>query len=232
MRRFRVLASATLLAAALGSAPVAGQEPDPGVAALDRLAVPLVAERWDVPPQSLSLVFGTLPAGWVADTSAAAELLGSGSGGYWVLRVRTTGGDAGSVRFRAGVRTRVPVAARALRRGHTLVEGDITQVDSLRWGRPEREARNVEPGWVTRRVLDAGDVLRTPAVQPPLAVRTGEAVSLIWKRDGVGLRVAGQAAGSALLGEEVLVRTESGSRLKGVVVAPGIVNVTPGGREP
>ena len=76
-----------------------------------------------------------------------------------------------------------------------------------------------------------GEALRTPAARPPLAVHTGKPVELVWRRNGVGVRAPGKAAGSGAVGAEVFVRTESGQRLRGVIVAPGVVNVTNGGNE-
>jgi flagella basal body P-ring formation protein FlgA len=47
----------------------------------------------------------------------------------------------------------------------------------------------------------------------------------------VRLRLAGVAAGSGALGDQIYVRTESGKRMQGTIVAPGVVDVTAGGAQ-
>lgn len=200
-------------------------------AALRSLALPLVARRWKVSSERVVLDVGAVRSDWSPDSGAHAELLGTGARGQWVLRVYGSDGSSESVRVRAGVRTRARVAARSLPRGHALTTDDMAEAEEVRWGHPVEEESQAEVGWVTRRVLKKGDALRPPAVAPPLAVRSGRPVSVVWRRDGVGLRVDGKAESSASLGEQVLVRTESGKRLKGVVIAPDVVNVTTGGWE-
>ncbi len=201
-------------------------------AAMRTLALPLLAGRWGVSEDRLVVEVGALRNDWQPGADAKAELLGSGLGGYWVLRVLRTGHADESVRLHAGVRTKVEVAARALPRGYTLSDKDVADVTKTRWGAPDGDGPSVRIGWVTRRMIRKGEELRSPAVQPALVVVAGRPVALVWRRDGVGLRVSGRAAGSAALGQDVYVRTRSGRRLRGVVVAPGVVDVTPGASRP
>ena len=72
-----------------------------------------------------------------------------------------------------------PVAARALARGAVLTADDITYPDSA-----AATDSTVAPGWVTRRVVAAGEPLRPPAVQPPVVVTANQPVELEWT-DGV-----------------------------------------------
>jgi flagella basal body P-ring formation protein FlgA len=78
---------------------------------------------------------------------------------------------------------------------------------------------------VTRRTIAAGEVLRSPAVEPPTVVNANSPVEVEWVDGNLTLTVEGIAARNASLGERVPVRTESGKRLEGTVVAPGRVRM-------
>ncbi len=194
-----------------------------------------IAEAWEVSGERLVIEPGSIREGWTAPERPVVELLGSGGGGNWVVRVGdgdSEGTEAESFRIRAGVLAASPVALRALKRGQALAEGDIGSVTRVVWGPPQGDdGPAAQVGWVAARVIDKGDELRRPAVHPPLAVHSGSPVQLVWKRGGIVLRAPGRAAGSAAMGEDVLVRTESGDRLHGRVVAPGVVDVTGPGSE-
>jgi flagellar basal body P-ring formation protein FlgA len=112
-----------------------------------------------------------------------------------------------------------PVAARELPRGAVIRPGDVD-------GANASEAQAVL-GWVTRRVVRAGEPLRAPAVAPPALVASGETVQLIWSAPGMELRMRGRAMGSAALGETVGVRLDVRRRFEGVVVGPGLVRMEP-----
>lgn len=189
-----------------------------------------VAERWAVDPAAVVLDFGSVPRGWSPASDAPVTLAGSGAGGHWVARV---GGEAdvAGVRVRAGVETEVLVAARTLERGRVVEPQDMAWAVEVRWGAPVADEGSVQEGWQTQRIIQEGEPLRAPAVQPPLLVQSGQPVEVLWRRGKVGVRVPGKAAGSAPLGAEVYVRTDSGRRLRGVVVAPGVVDVTLKGTE-
>jgi flagella basal body P-ring formation protein FlgA len=80
-------------------------------------------------------------------------------------------------------------------------------------------------GWTTRRVIAAGEPLLPPAVSPPDLVKAGDAVEAVWRGRTIQLRVKGTAAGSAALGERVLVRVDARRRLEGVVIGPALVEL-------
>jgi flagella basal body P-ring formation protein FlgA len=119
----------------------------------------------------------------------------------------------------------VEVAARDLARGEVLTPEDIARVAA-----PEEDVARVElprtlVGWRTRRVISAGEPLRPPAVSPPDLVQAGESVQVLYQGPSVVLRVNGTAAGSAAMGERVLVRVDARRRLEGVVIGPGLVQL-------
>src|SRR5581483_6305083 len=118
---------------------------------------------------------------------------------------------------------RVPVAARALARGEVLGAADIVYRDTTL--REPLDTSVVAPGWVTRRTIAAGEVLRVPAAMPPILVVANDMVQAEWNDGGVHLTVQGTVNRSASLGERVMVRTDTGRRIEAIVVAAGRVRI-------
>jgi flagellar basal body P-ring formation protein FlgA len=123
----------------------------------------------------------------------------------------------------AAQEARVPVAARDLPRGAVLSEGDI----AFRSATGGRSSESAAAGWVTRRVVRAGEELRPPAVARPDAVRSGEEVVVRVRQGTVLLTLRGTAAAGAGIGEKVWVRVGTGWRVEGVVAGPGEVTIEP-----
>ncbi|HXT19088.1 MAG TPA: flagellar basal body P-ring formation chaperone FlgA [Gemmatimonadaceae bacterium] len=118
---------------------------------------------------------------------------------------------------------RVPVATHALARGAVLGAGDFEMRDTtVRFG---VDTNHIVVGWVTRRSIAAGEVLRVPAVEAPTVINANSPVECEWVDGNVKLTVQGIAARNAAMGERVPVRTESGKRIEGTVVAPGRVRI-------
>jgi flagella basal body P-ring formation protein FlgA len=113
-----------------------------------------------------------------------------------------------------------PIAARAIARGAVLTADDITYPDSR-----SASDSTVSPGWVTRRVVAAGEPLRPPAVQPPIVVTANQPVELEWTDGVVRITVRGTATRNASAGERITVRTETGRRVDGVVLGAGRVRI-------
>ncbi|HUE96628.1 MAG TPA: flagellar basal body P-ring formation chaperone FlgA, partial [Longimicrobiaceae bacterium] len=114
----------------------------------------------------------------------------------------------------------VPVAARDLARGTVLAPADIAMHD-------DADAPSAVLGWVTRRVVSAGEPLRSPAVAPPHVIRSGDTVQLVWRDGAMEIRMRGRAMGSAAAGEKVLVRVDTQRRFEGIAHAPGEVRLAP-----
>jgi flagella basal body P-ring formation protein FlgA len=120
---------------------------------------------------------------------------------------------------------RVPVATHQIARGATLTAGDIELRDStMRSGAPVDTA-DVIPGWVTRRVINAGEILRAPAVEPPNLVTANQPVAVEWVDRNIRLTLRGTATRNAAIGTRVTVRMESGRRVDGTVVGVGRVRI-------
>jgi len=196
-------------------------------AELSRRVREAVALRWGVDPDRVRLEWGAVREAQPIGENAAFDLVGTGAGGSWIVAFAS--GEPGAapirVRLRAGTEVDEPVAARDLERDVVLAAGDIAWTSVIRWGPPAGAAPEVRPGWVTRRRIAAGDALREPAVGPPLAVRAGETVEAVWSRGGITLTLPVRAAGSAVVGERVAVRTESGRRIQAIAVEPGRVRI-------
>lgn len=167
-----------------------------------RIAIALVA--------SLAGGFGASSAGAqvLADAAAAPTPQAAQAGG-----VGKAGGSTAATHS---------VAARDLARGETLAAGDIASAAAPA-GAAAAPASVV--GWTTRRVISEGEPLLPPAVAPPDLVKAGDPVEAVWRGRTIQLRVKGTAAGSAALGERVLVRVDARRRLEGVVIGPALVEL-------
>lgn len=183
-----------------------------------------IAGRWGVDATRIRLEWATpdaLPA-----AAREVRLVGSGADAGWVVSFEDAEGRVlVRHRVRAGVSLSVPVAARDLERGVTLVDADIRFDTVVRWGPPPRQQESAPLGWETRRRIRAGEALKAPAVAQPLLVRPGDDVRITFARGGLEISLAGRAAGSGALGERVAVRAATGVRLEGVITGTGTVRV-------
>jgi flagella basal body P-ring formation protein FlgA len=122
---------------------------------------------------------------------------------------------------------RVAVTTRALARGTVLTADDFVYRDTTSGAaaHPAADTTRVTVGWVTRRTFAAGEVLREPAVEPPVVISANTPVDVVFDDQGVRLTVRGVAARDGSIGERIPVRTELGKRLEATVVAPGRVRI-------
>lgn len=118
---------------------------------------------------------------------------------------------------------RAAVATRALARGTVLSVDDFEFRDTTMRG--VTDTSRVDAGWVTRRMIAAGEVLRSPAVEPPMLVVANQAVEVEWRESNVRLTFRGTVTRGAALGERVTVRTDAGRRMEATVVAAGRVRL-------
>lgn len=107
-----------------------------------------------------------------------------------------------------------PVAARSIPRGAELVADDIA---------PGSDSVMARLGWIARRVIRAGEVLREPAVEPPPLIRAGQPVQYQVTVNGISVSMTGTALSDASLGQEVVVRLDPKRRLSGIVTGRGVV---------
>jgi flagella basal body P-ring formation protein FlgA len=130
--------------------------------------------------------------------------------------------DAGLAHAQAPT-TRAAIATRLLPRGTVLTANDIVYRDTTL--RRPIDTNTVAPGWITRRLIGAGEVLRAPAVERPAIVSANEPVSIEWADRNVLLTIRGIVTRNAALGERVTVRTALGHRIDATVIAPGRVRI-------
>ena len=114
---------------------------------------------------------------------------------------------------------RVAIATRTIARGTVLSASDFVMRDTTLRG-PSDTATAGE-GWVARRLIGPGEVLRMPAVERPRVVSANQAVQLEWSDSNVTLVLRGVATRNASMGERIAVRTDTGRRVEATVVAPG-----------
>ncbi|MCC6243481.1 MAG: flagellar basal body P-ring formation protein FlgA [Gemmatimonadaceae bacterium] len=123
---------------------------------------------------------------------------------------------------------RLSVATRAIPRGDSLRAGDIAVRDTTivwRWSTTAPDTTPAQIGWVARRAIAAGEVLRAPAVGPAPVVNVGSKVSAIYQDGPVRILITGIATNSAALGAPVGVRIDPTRRLDGIAVAPHTVRL-------
>jgi flagella basal body P-ring formation protein FlgA len=122
----------------------------------------------------------------------------------------------------------VAVAARALARGDTLQASDIATMDTTvvwRWTSIAPDTTRARPGWVTRRTIALGEVLRAPAVMPPPVITSGTRVTAIWQDGPLRVVVTGIATNTAAIGAPVGVRIDPTRRLDGIAAGPNTVRL-------
>lgn len=125
-------------------------------------------------------------------------------------------------------RVSLTVATRALARGEALQLTDIAVVDTIitwRWNAQSPDTTRALPGWVTRRPIMAGEVLRAPAVSPAPLIESGATVKAIWQDGPITLVINGVATNTATAGAPVGVRINRTRRLDGVAIAPNTVRL-------
>jgi flagella basal body P-ring formation protein FlgA len=122
----------------------------------------------------------------------------------------------------------VSVAARALARGDTLQASDIATIDTTvvwRWTTIAPDTTRALPGWVTRRHIALGEVLRAPAVMPPPVITMGTRVTAIWQDGPLRVVITGIATNTASIGAPVGIRIDPTRRLDGIAAGPNTVRL-------
>jgi flagella basal body P-ring formation protein FlgA len=123
----------------------------------------------------------------------------------------------------------IPIAAHDLARGDVLTIADIAWTDTLASvianGSTFRNGEHVAAGWVARRRIREGEILREPSVSRPDLVSIGDEVDVIYVAPGVKVKVHGTAVGSGADGDEVYVKLENRKRIRCIVTGINTVRV-------
>ena len=67
--------------------------------------------------------------------------------------------------------------------------------------------------------------LRPPTIAPPLLVKSGDTVQLVWRDGSLEILLTGRAMNSAAAGEKVLVRVDLKRRFEGLAESQGVVRL-------
>jgi len=154
-----------------------------------------------------------------------ALLVGAGSSHVAFAQSNATVGESAGASA-AQPKQRVAIATRTLARGTVLSGGDFELRDTtMRMSAAQPDTTPVVAGWVTRRTINAGEILREPAVEAPAVVNANSPVLIEWVDGNVSLTVHGIASRNGALGERIPVRSDLGKRFEATVVAPGRVRI-------
>ena len=108
-------------------------------------------------------------------------------------------------------------AARDMARGTVLASTDIVADSSA-------DAKRYD-GWITRRIVRQGEVLKEPAIGQRLLVATGSRVRVEAVVEGVVVSRDGIAAAAGSLGDKVRVRIDAQRAVTGTVTGPATVRL-------
>lgn len=123
----------------------------------------------------------------------------------------------------------VVVAARPLARGEILTAADVidSELDVTRLNGAYLTDITTAIGQEVRRPLAAQSVVSQQALQPPLLIRRGEAVSIRASGNAMAVHMNGVAMTDGRLGQSIRVRNSSSNRIVDArVVAPGETEVS------
>lgn len=203
------------------------------------LAAPVWATGWQPVESIRSAALSTLDPGSEGEATLDAGLRLPAC--PVALQARATGTttvevscpQAGGWRLFVPVKQRreqaVLVLNRGLAAGEVLAAADIGTVrrDTARIAGAVLSDPQLAIGRVARRTLGAGSLLSANDLVAPRLVRRGDNVSLVSRRGGIEVRVAGRALGDAGEHERVSVENLSSRRvIQGVVASGGDVLVS------
>ncbi len=180
------------------------------------------------------ILVALLPAGVVSGRALQAQE--GGQGATTVAPTTPAARVVPTTDARVVPMTDAHVAARRIPRGTVLRAADMNiarvpaRVDAR--GVVHVETTPVIPGWIARRVIQRGEVLRAPAVAPAPLVAAGQAVQFTYQQDGLELTLDGVAPVAGSLGDTIPVRLGARRRVTGVVAGPARVIATDLSRTP
>lgn len=180
------------------------------------------------------ILVALLPAGVVSGRALQAQE--GGQGATTVVPTTPAARVVPTTDARVVPMTDAHVAARRIPRGTVLRAADMTiarvpaRVGAR--GGVHADTTPVIPGWIARRVIQRGEVLRAPAVAPAPLVAAGQAVQFTYQQDGLELTLDGVAPVAGSLGDTIPVRLGARRRVTGVVAGPARVIATDLSRTP
>lgn len=170
----------------------------------------------------------------IADDGSAPRIeaspLDRGRVGEVACRVRLLRGEDELARSLVVLRvrrfSRVAVLTVDVKRGVVLGAGDL-MVERVELSTAIQDAITdpaVVLGYLANRDLVAGQVLTAALALPPLAVRPGQGVTMVWRTGTVELAAPGEALAGGKIGDIVGVRRMADQqRVRGQIIGPGQV---------
>jgi flagella basal body P-ring formation protein FlgA len=143
-----------------------------------------------------------------------------------LLSVAPALGEPAPARVKTGDGVRVVVPARAIARGDVISKSDLTYADVPAANAAFGVATSISQieGKQTRRVLRAGEPVRTSDVRAPILVTKGSTVTMTFSAPGITLTAVGRAMSEGGLGESVTVLNPVSYRqITATVTGPGTV---------
>ena len=121
----------------------------------------------------------------------------------------------------------VAVSAHALTRGQTLSAADIVTQNLDLAQLPHRVFTDPDAliGKMVSSQVAGGTPLRADMLRAATVILQGQTVRVVFTGEGVSVSSEGRALGNAGVGEPLQVRMASGKVIKGIVKAPGTVEV-------
>ncbi len=203
------------------------------------LAPAMAAGAWQPVESIRAAALSTLSTGSEGETTLDSALRLPACGQALVAQPTATSTvevscpDAGGWRLFVPVKVRrnqtVLILNRGIAAGETLGVADITtaQRDAARIAGAALADPAAAVGRVARRTLAAGSLLSANDLVAQRLIRRGDSVSLVSRRGGVEVRVAGKALADAGENERVSVENLSSRKIvQGTVAASGDVFVT------
>lgn len=187
-----------------------------------------IALRWRVAPNRVVLDWNRLVRAELLTDSTGFELRGQADGTRFSILFSPQGTYPFAASVHAGLTGSVPVATRPMSRGERVREEDVSWGEGVLWGDDviRRGPSELPVGWTVRTSVQAGDRLVPPVTIPPLTVRAGEDVQVVWTRGGVTVALAGVALNNANVGEFVRVRLQDRrGNVRGVASDDGSVRL-------
>lgn len=202
---------------------------------LAAIARSALADTLGADPDALDVQFDHMPGTVQADPSSSqgvrlANLSRSPSGRFEAVIAIPQGGSDIRVRLTgvAIATMEIVTAVRPIERGETINQDDLV-VSRVPAGGVRREAPALADliGLAARRAIRPGQPLTTADFGPPLMVRRGEMVTLVYRTASLTLSIGGRALADGTAGASVpVVNLRSDRVIQTTVAGPGLVEVT------
>jgi flagella basal body P-ring formation protein FlgA len=121
---------------------------------------------------------------------------------------------------------RIVVPARDIARGEVIADSDLTYADVAGSALMSGTVTDLAAlaGMQARRMLHAGEAMRTVDVRRPVVVTRGQTVTMTFEAPGVSLTAMGRAMSEGGVGDSVTVQNPASFRMiTAIVTAPGQV---------